>query len=358
MGEEGVIDVDEQPRARFSEPRKLLPLVFMVSSIVFIYVVYLLGHCLPLLQLTEDPEHVDAPARKRGLTQTILLHIFTFPLAICYARAVLIAPGTIPEDPKWSWESGDEEKIDSGPSGFKERKQDGRRRHCRHCKKYKPDRCHHCRTCRLCILKMDHHCPWLYNCVGFHNAKYFFLLLLYSALDCHLVMWTMPETVSRLVNNGTPFTETFVVLFAESLAVVLGILLTLFFCFHVCLILLGMTTIEYSEKIDWKKTGGSNCPCLPPMSGDCASPYYRGPLGNIKAMLGDSVLLWLLPVSPPSGNGLDFNSPMGRRKARRVAREFESERGIQCPRLGKSNAQKADSYGALGSAAQLLRTKA
>lgn len=351
-------ELDGRRPARFSEFRKLLPLIFMVSSIVYIYLVYLLGHCMPLLQLTDDAERVDAAARKRGMTQTILLHIFMIPLAICYVRAVLVDPGTIPDEPIWSWESGDEGK-DDGPINFRERKQDGHRRHCKHCRKYKPDRCHHCRMCRICILKMDHHCPWLYNCVGFYNSKFFFLLLLYSVLSCHLVMWTLPETVSRLVNNGTPFTRTFLVLFGETLAVVLGILLTLFFTFHIFLIFMGMTTIEYSEKVDWKNVDGGNCLCLPAQSGDCASPYYLGPFGNVKAVLGDNILLWLLPISPPSGDGMHFptRARFAKRGSKRAARDLEPRRGIQCPRLSKGSARQVD-YGALGSAGRLLQTKA
>ena len=35
-----------------------------------------------------------------------------------------------------------------------------------------------CQVCRICILKMDHHCPWIYNCVGFRTklVPFFFWL--------------------------------------------------------------------------------------------------------------------------------------------------------------------------------------
>ncbi|XP_075990773.1 palmitoyltransferase ZDHHC16 [Anticarsia gemmatalis] len=50
---------------------------------------------------------------------------------------------------------------------------------CKKCISPKPPRTHHCSVCDKCILAMDHHCPWLNNCVGYYNARYFYLYMLY-----------------------------------------------------------------------------------------------------------------------------------------------------------------------------------
>ena len=50
------------------------------------------------------------------------------------------------------------------------------------CEMYRPPRAHHCRICRRCIRRMDHHCPWINNCVGEWNQKYFIQFLFYVAI--------------------------------------------------------------------------------------------------------------------------------------------------------------------------------
>ncbi|KAE8445128.1 hypothetical protein EG329_013730 [Mollisiaceae sp. DMI_Dod_QoI] len=52
---------------------------------------------------------------------------------------------------------------------------------CHTCHMLKPARSKHCSICKRCIAKMDHHCIFINNCVGYGNQHYFLFLLLSTA---------------------------------------------------------------------------------------------------------------------------------------------------------------------------------
>jgi len=281
---------------------RFLPVVFVVSNIVGLYLIYTFFHIVPLLH---DPETHDL-----ANLEALIFNIVTLLLVICYIQCILVHPGTIPdrnEDPSWEYVPQEKAPKSSGLGQLQELKKTGERRHCKWCAKYKPDRCHHCRICRMCILKMDHHCPWIYNCVGFRNHKYFILLLMYSAITTIFIAWTMLGTVLNCLDGDTPFFTKFFLLFGETLAVFIGLLFTPFFGFHIWLMFKAMTTIEFCEKYGYNQ-----------------SAYDRGVYGNITAVLGDNPLFWLLPCCSPSGRGVHFQA-----EDMRLARDVETGRGIR-----------------------------
>ncbi|XP_010940329.1 protein S-acyltransferase 11 [Elaeis guineensis] len=62
---------------------------------------------------------------------------------------------------------------------------------CMYCAKPKPPRAHHCRSCRTCVLDMDHHCPFIGNCVGAANHRFFIAFLMSVIISCTYVVLMM-----------------------------------------------------------------------------------------------------------------------------------------------------------------------
>lgn len=271
-----------------SRPRYLtLPIIIVFVSIGYLYFSTVFIFIKEWLGLTTAA----------GLLNASLLSAMVLMLLVTYVMAIVRDPGYVP-----STFAPDIEDPDNPIYEIK--RKGGDLRYCQKCSHYKPPRAHHCRVCKTCVLKMDHHCVWINNCVGHANYKIFLVFLLHAVFtSIHSMIVLVGCAVHGIhkdqQQSGGSTRTSYII--CGILLFPLTFALTVLLGWHIYLVLRNKTTIEHHE--------GVRAMWLAEKDGSVyRHPYHLGAYENLASVLGSNILCWVCPTTGHIGSGLRFRT--------------------------------------------------
>lgn len=181
-----------------------------------------------------------------GSLHVCLFNVIVLLLAISHARASFSDPGVVAR-PSINLDFSEINKAKT-----KQIEDENEWTICAKCEAYRPPRAHHCRTCGRCIRKMDHHCPWINNCVGEANQKYFILFLFYTGLAslyCIIltaVSWTLDcHGCTTESDKKTRLVHTIILMIEGCL---FGLFVLAMLCDQFSAVMEDMTAVEHVQR--------------------------------------------------------------------------------------------------------------
>jgi len=159
---------------------------------------------------------------------------------------------------------------------------------CAKCSSIKPNRAHHCSVCKRCILKMDHHCPWINNCVGERNQKYFVLFCCYIAFISIHALFLCVNQFALCIKHEWKECSTF-----SPPATVVLLLFLIFEALLFCVFTMIMLGTQLNAI--WNDETG-----IEQLKKEEARWVKKSRWKSIESVFGRFSILWLSPFSQPN----------------------------------------------------------